>query len=65
MNKKNFNKIVEQTNFFFNYLINNKINIVKYCDFFYVLNAHPLNLKKYFIFKNKKYNFIFFFKLFI
>jgi hypothetical protein len=61
MNKKNFNKIVEQTNFFFNYLINNKINIVKYCDFFYVLNAHPLNLKKYFFFKNKKYNFIFFF----
>lgn len=64
MNKKNFNKIVNLTKFFFNYLINNKINLVRYCDFFYVLNAHPLNLKKYFFFKNKKYNFIFFFKLF-
>ena len=64
MNKKNYNKIVKLTNFFFNCLVKNKINLVKYCDFFYVLNAHPLNLKKYFFFKSSQYNFFFFFKLF-
>jgi len=65
MNKIFFNRTLELTRFFFNFSIKNNINLVKYCNFFYVLNAHPLNLKKYSLIKNSKYNFIFFFKLFI
>ena len=65
MDKKKFNIILKLKNFFFYYLKKKKINLIKYCNFFFILNTHPLNLEKYFIFRSKNYNFIFFLRLFI
>jgi len=65
MDKKNYNRILKLTKFFFIFLIKKKNSLIKYSNFFYILNTHPLNLEKYFIFKSEKYNYIFFFKLLI
>jgi len=62
MQKKKFFYISNIIKLYFNILIKNKINLVNYCNFFYLLSAHPLQLKKYHILKNNNY-FHYFYKL--
>lgn len=52
---KKFIHITNVIKLYFKILTKNKINLVNYCNFFFLLSAHPLQIEKYYILKSKSY----------